>query len=180
MKFLLTRPYGYAHLRKLEKEGNVAGLIEALRAPRVESSAKLRFAVVTNLGRSGAVEAVPVVSQLMLSDPEETVRCAAAKALGQCGDGAALPALRTALDDQSERVQLWAIRSLGQLHDRESVERLIDRLDNPDWGFRAYAAGALGEIGDQRAIPALVPMLEDSSSTVRTAVEQALDKLRLR
>jgi HEAT repeat protein len=171
------KPYGYGHLKRMERERDADGLIEALSVPRVKKSAKLRFAVVTSLGRIGAFEATTVVSELLASDPAESVRCGAAKALGRFDNSAALPALRAALDDESEKVQMWAIRSLGQLRDRESIERLIGKLEDPDWGFRSYAASALGEIGDQRATEALIPRLEDSSSTVRMAASRALQNL---
>jgi HEAT repeat protein len=163
----------------MERENDAEGLIDALSAPRVEKSTGLRAAVAVSLGEIGTPEAIPALGGLLSSDPAESVRRVAAKALGQCNDVAATPALRAALDDESERVQMWSIQSLGQLRDRQSVERLIEILEDPDWGLRAYAAKALGEIGDQRAIHALVPMLEDSSSTVRSAAGQALDQLRL-
>lgn len=178
MRFLLTKEYGHAHLKRMERAGDATGLIEALKAPRVETSANLRLAVVTSLGTIHACEAVSVVSELLSRDSAEIVRCGAAKALGRLGDPAALPALRAALTDESRKVQMWAILSLGQLRDSDSVTRLIELLDDPDWGFRGYAAGALGEIGDRRAIDALVPKLGDPSSTVRIAAERALGELR--
>jgi HEAT repeat protein len=175
--FTQTKPYGYAHLKKMEREGDAAGLIEALDAPRVKKSAKLRAAVITSLRRVGAREAIPAISELLLSDPTEVVRRGAAFSLGQLGDTAALPALRTALDDESKTVQMWAIRSLGQLRDHESVEALITKLDDSDSGFRSFAANALGEIGDQRATTALIRRLDDPKSAVRKAAERALDEL---
>jgi HEAT repeat protein len=174
-----SKPYGYAHLKKMEKEGDVGGLIAAFDERRVERSPNLRGAVVTSLRRIGDRRAVPAIGVLLLSDPAESVRCQAAKALGELEDDTALPSLRAALDDESDKVRMWATCSLGKLRDRDSVGRLVELLGDADWGLRGYAASALGEIGDQRAIGALLPMLEDSSSTVRAAAEQALGELRL-
>jgi HEAT repeat protein len=177
MKLTLTRPYGYSHLKRMEKAGDSSGLIEALNTTRVKRSANLRAAVVTSLKRIGDSKAVPTLSRLLVSDPAEPVRRGAAVALGQLRDADGLPALREALDDDSVKVQMWAIRSLGELRDRESVERLIGMLDDPDWGVRSFAVSALGEIGDQRAVEALVPRLDDSNSTVRLGAKKALGEL---
>jgi HEAT repeat protein len=175
MKLMPSRkPFGYGHLKQMEKEGDVAGLIEALDALRVKRSKSRRAAVVTSLRRIGAAKAVPVLSELLKSDPSEAVRRGAAFALGDFDDAAALPAVRAALDDESERVRLWAIRSLGRLQDRESVERLMGMLDDSEWGHRQFAATALGEIGDDRAMPSLARLLDDPNPAVRRAATEAL------
>lgn len=177
MKLDPYRPFGYAHLRQMEEDGDVEGLIAALEAPKLRKSANLRSAAVIALGRVGDAQAVPVICGLLLSDSAESVRRSAAKALGEFEDPQALAALRSALDDESERVQLWAVQSIGRLRDRESVDRLIGMLDNPDWGFRSYAASALGEIGDQRATEPLIRRIQDQNGTVQLAVISALRKL---
>lgn len=175
MKLLRNRkPFGYGHLKQMEKEGDVAGLIAALDAPQVKRSKNHRAAVVTSLRKTGDPKAVPVICQLLQSDSSETVRCGAAFSLGDFNDQAALPALRAALDDESEKVRLWAIRSLGQLRDRDSVERLIEMLDDSEWGHRQFAADALGEIGDERAVAHLVRLTGDSNLAVRKSVAGAL------
>jgi HEAT repeat protein len=176
-KFELFREHSAADIRRMEREGDVEGLVQALHAPRVAGSDHLRTAVVIALRRAGLSQAVPVVSDLLLTDPAEPVRRAAANALGELDDPAASPALRKALDDDSETVRLWAIKSLGRLRDRESVDRMIGLLDDPDSGFRSYAAKALGDIGDQRATEPLLAHLEDPSGTVQIAICLALRRL---
>src|SRR5690349_14252591 len=104
----------------MEREGSVEELIEALGSPQIQKSANLRSAVVVAMSRIGDPSAVSVIADLLLSDSAESVRRAAARALGQFGDSRALPPLRTALQDESKTVQLWAIQSLGRLRDRES------------------------------------------------------------
>lgn len=176
-KFELFREHSTADIRRMERARDAAGLIAALKAPRVSRSDHLRTAVIIALRRAQLSQAVPEVIGLLLSDPAVAVRRAAANALGEFGDPAALPALRQALDDDSETVQLWAIRSIGRLRDRESVDHLIDLLDSPDSGFRSYAAQALGQIGDQRATEPLISHLGDSSGTVQIAICLALREL---
>lgn len=177
MKLERHRPYGYAHIKEMERSGDVRALIDTLDVPAVKEAGRLRHAVVSALGRIGSNEAVAVVVDLLLSDPEESVRRAAARALGQLGDTSALPALRLALADESKRVQLWAVRSIGLLRGRESIDQLVEMLDSPDWGFRSYAAGALGEIGDQRATEPLLRHIQDPKGTVQIGVLSALRKL---
>lgn len=175
MKLMPSRkPFGYGHLKQMERNGDVAGLAAALDAPRVKRSKSRRAAVVTSLRRIGAPDAVPVLSELLQSDPSEAVRRGAAVALGGFNDPGALSALRDALDDESETVRLWAIRSLGQLRDRESVARLMAMLDDSEWGHRQFAATALGEIGDERALPGLARLLDDPNPAVRRAATEAL------
>lgn len=177
MRFELNRSHGYAHIKRMEREGSVGELLEALGVPPLRKSANLRSAVVNALARVGDAQAVPAICELLLSDSAEPVRRTAARALGGFEDPQALPALRSALDDESERVQLWAVQSIGRLRDRESVDRLIGMLESPDWGFRSYAASALGEIGDQRATEPLIRRIQDQNGTVQLAVISALRKL---
>jgi HEAT repeat protein len=161
----------------MERAGDAEGLLESLDAPRVARSDHLRTAVVIALRRAGLVQAVPAVSDLLLTDPADSVRRAAANALGEFGDPAASPALRRALDDESTTVQLWVIKSIGRLRDRESVERLTGFLDSPNWGYRSYAAQALGDIGDQRATEPLLAHLDDPKGAVQIAICLALCRL---
>jgi bilin biosynthesis protein len=177
MKISTRKPYRQAHLRQMQREGNVAGLLEALKAPRVQKSARLRSALVIRLRELGDPQAVPFVGELLVADRSELVRRTAAHSLGGCRDPRAVPALCEALDDESERVQMWAIRSLGQIGDQASVDRLLEKLGDPDWGIRGFAADALGEIGDRRAVEHLTQRLKDDSSTVRKAAEGALARI---
>jgi HEAT repeat protein len=171
------KEFGYGHLKQMERERDVAGLIAALGSTRIQKSKSRRAAVVTSLRKIGASESIPVLSELLQSDSSEAVRRGSAFALGGLDDPAALPALRAALDDESDRVRLWAVRSLGQLRDRASVERLMEMCDDPDGSHRQFAALALGEIGDQRAVPALNSLLDDQGRMVRRQARQALTRL---
>jgi HEAT repeat protein len=177
LKFELYRPFGHAHISQMEKDGDVEGLINALDAPKVKKSAHLRAAIIIALSRVGDAKAVSVILDLLKSDPADSVRRMAAKALGQFDDPRPLPSLRAALADETTAVQLWAIQSLGLLRDRESVDHLIEMLDSPDWAFRSYAARALGEIGDHRATEPLLRHVQDKKGTVQIAVLSALRKI---
>ena len=81
----------------------------------------------------------------LLKDPDETVRCQAAEALGQVGgaEGATVVALAELLQDASAPVKASAARALGAL--------------------KKAAVGA---------VPALVRLLQDREESVRTAAAQ--------
>jgi hypothetical protein len=178
MRYEKYSKYSYAHFRDLEREGNVTELLAALDAPEVQKSPGRRFAVITSLRRIGAPEGAAAISKLLGREEPDSVRRAAAKALGPLGNPEALPALRAALDDPSKTVQMWAMKSLGELRDRERFGTLVLRLKDDDPGVRAFAAIALGDIGDQRATKPLVNVLDDRSGTVRGLAIGALVKLR--
>jgi HEAT repeat protein len=177
MKLILTRPFSYSHLKNMERDEDVPGLISALDSQRVKRSPWRRSFIMSCLEGIQAQGATSAISEVLKSDPDEMVRSSAAKALGEIGDSYALPDLRSALDDPSEKVQMWTIRSLGLMRDRESVEELISKLDDSTWGIRGYAAHALGDIGDERAIEPLARRLGDKNSTVRSSAERALAQI---
>jgi HEAT repeat protein len=64
-------------------------------------------------------------------DRQEDVREAAAKALGEIREAAAVDPLVAALRDRNERVRQAAAKSLGQIGNIRAVEPLIDALEDP-------------------------------------------------
>lgn len=178
MKFEKAKRYGVANLRRLEKAGDSAALLAALRSPEVTKSPGLQTAAIKGLRNIGAPDAAPEISEVLVSDSPDAVRRSAARALGPLGNPVALPALRLAVDDSSKQVQMWAMRSLGELRDRQCLDVLMKRLEDNDAGVRGYAVRALGEIGDQRAAGPICELLEDPVRTVRLSAINALVCLR--
>jgi len=173
MNSLLDR-FEYRHCSALAKQGDVDGLIEALRHPDVQRSDLLRGMVVRELGNLLDSRAVPVLISVLEDDPEATPRVFATQALGKFSDARSLAALRGVMHDADKNVRLWAIQGLGVQRDRESVEALIDCLEDENPWIREYAARALGEIGDHRATESLVVSTQDSNGRVRKAAASAL------
>jgi len=116
-----------------------------------------------------------------LSDPDRTVRWAAASALEFMGSGRAIPALATALADDDAMVQAAAARSLAEL-DPESVEPLVEVLGQESRGARVHAAFALAIIGrgaaEESVVPALRDALQDDEFKVRYAMSCALKNVQ--
>ncbi len=142
-----------------------------------EAAAERRFAAIC-LGRKGpaAARAVPVLISL-LKDPT----CAAATALGQIGDAAAVPALIEAVADGHPRLRAQAIHALGRLGPAAGSAMPVLRiaLGSPDNQVRALAASAIGLIGVRatEAIEALARCVEDDDPLVRQSVMEALARL---
>lgn len=131
-----------------------------------DKSEFVRREVVYALGKTRHRSAVAPLSDLMVRDKQASVRAAAAIALGQIGDSAAVPALTLVItgpkkkksrSDEEEFVVRSAVRSLGQIGSRISVPTLIGALQDESNSFdtRREAATALGLIGDPAALSAL-------------------------
>jgi HEAT repeat protein len=107
----------------------------------------------------------------------ETVRGAAAKALGRLGTNAtaAVPALSMALRDNDGRVRWEAATALGSIG-KDSVLVLITSLEEEDARTRHAAAYALGQIGSEasQAVPALARSLNDQDMAVRNSSSYSL------
>jgi hypothetical protein len=95
------------------------------------------------------IPARKAVDSLILSleqDPYEAARSNAAWALGECGDKAAVPALRKALSDTDTNVRLKAASALLKLKPKEAVPELVNLLNDKSPMVRERARDALKAI----------------------------------
>jgi hypothetical protein len=95
------------------------------------------------------IPARKAVDSLIISleqDPYEAARSNAAWALGECGDKAAVPALRKALSDTDTNVRLKAASAVLKLKPKEAVPELIILLDDKSPMVRERARDALKTI----------------------------------
>lgn len=127
------------------------------------------------------IPAIPTLAQA-LTNRHQSVRKAAAQALGQFGRAASnvVPALVGSLSDTNAEMRLFAVRSLGQIGTDENVvvPRLIKILSD-GWELnRLAAATALGAFNSRAgsAVPHLEQTLKNplESDRVRDAVKDAL------
>lgn len=148
------------------------------------------------LGETRSRQAVPALVALLLKEKEDGVRGAAAVALGQIGDEAAVVPLsellgrrvpakgiinrvRRSKKDENEFVRRAAAHSLGQIGSRAAVPSLVAVLEDeraPD-DVRREAAISLGIIGDASATPALRAVLDSRDPYLSRAAHDALSKL---
>jgi HEAT repeat protein len=107
----------------------------------------------------------------------DSVREAAAAALGQIGDAAAVPGLLQALRSADAEVREVAAKALGEIGDKAAVPGLLHALRSADAEVRRAAAEALGRIRDVGAVPGLVKALDDVVARVRAAAEESLKQI---
>ncbi|CAJ1373577.1 unnamed protein product [Effrenium voratum] len=149
------------------------------------------------LGR-GALEsdgdgAVASALRAAARDADATVRCEAARALGQVGVLASTPELIALLSDEDDGVRWGACEGLGNLAPASAAPALTQALEDEYEDVRGAAAAGLGKLaraghaaagadGDPAlggALgPALVPLLTDEAWTVRRSAAEALGRCR--
>jgi len=112
-----------------------------------EPSLVLRVHAVTILADLGGEASIPVLSDVVLHDPDPLVRHEAAFTMGQIGISAGVPALE------------------------EAVKR------DPEPIVRHESAAALGSIGSQVARPTLEAALKDGDELVRNSAAASLFNL---
>ncbi len=118
---------------------------KALLAKLADISVVVRRRAVLSLGRLGPGEGTLSIARL-LSDPEPTVRAAAAEALGHYRDATAVPALRRAIASSNEpAVAREIIEALAVLPDPTVEADLLALLDDPPSGMEEIQiAAAMG------------------------------------
>lgn len=114
-------------------------VIEALVAGLDDPSEKVRLNAISSLIALDAEEAVPRLTELMVSDPSAAVQRDAIEALGRIADARAVPALVALLEDQKARPPLNAIWALGQLQDMSALPILAELRESSD-PYVAYNA----------------------------------------
>jgi HEAT repeat protein len=105
----------------------------------------------------------------------DSVREAAAAALGRIGDAAAVPGLLAALRDESWQVREAAAEALGEIG-APAVPGLLAALRDAEEDVREAAAKALEQIGAP-AVPGLLAALRDAEEDVREAAAEALGEI---
>ena len=112
-----------------------------------------------------------------LKATEDTLREAAAQALGDLGDPSATDALIQALTDPDADVRMFAAEALGKLRSEASLKPLMRILNDEDADVCAAAATALGQIGRSAAVGPIMEQLNHPDRFARAAAALALGEL---
>lgn len=119
---------------------------------------------------------LPNVREMLKQDPDETVRSASARSLGEFGDETSLPLLEEALEDHS-LVRLQAVISLGRMGESSAGPTLLTMLKDQLPEIRYQAVRALAQLKLDGCEESVVPLLQDSDEMVRRGAEQTLQDL---
>ena len=186
----IVRATSIAAVLSLPPEESAASLLPLLSDKDVLVRREAAYA----LGKTRSHTAVPLLIDLLRFDKVDEVRGAAAVALGNIGNEAAVTPLLGVLTGQAAQTKKQktkpeqnpfvlrsAARALGQIGTRASVPVLIAALANEESedDVRREAAIALGRIGDQTALPALRKAMMARDPHLASAAEIAI-KSRLR
>jgi len=148
----------------------VAALLNCLEA----GSGRERVAVISALGDAGDTRATLILANILEKDANIASRTAAATALGQLCDSAALPALQKALEDRVVSIRQEAAWALGHIGDTNATLALSKALNDANSEVRFSASFALAETGARATAPALASLLGHSDERTRLAAASAL------
>jgi beta-lactamase regulating signal transducer with metallopeptidase domain len=143
----------------------------------VRRNAAWAIGELTSMFPGERASAVPQLITL-LSDTDEWVRMAAARALGELNDRRALDALVARLGDDKWRVRQVSAWALSEMKDPRAVAALCNLLlSDPRAEVRRGAAEALGEIASAEALPSLKQALNDAESSVSAKAAWAISEI---
>ncbi len=134
--------------------------VEACLSDLKSGDTSARAAAAFRLGSLKARPAVPVLSQIVKSDPDDSLRRTAIQALGAIGDPAGVGAVKPLLTDPVFRRDV--INALVAIKDRTAVNALIKGLGNKE--TQLSAAQGLGELADPSAKSALVRLMRKTKN----------------
>ena len=171
--------------------GESAGYLIPVLADKDEF---VRREVAFALGKTHSQSALAPLIDRLNADKKDSVRGAAAVALGELKDAAAALSLAQVLAPQTSRSNrksrkekdLFLLRaaahSLGQIGSSAGLPALVAALQDEKMAddVRREAAGALGLIGDAAAIPALRGVETASDPYLAEAAHQAIRKIERR
>lgn len=153
------------------RDGKAApGLIEALGDP----VARVRQAAEDALGLMTWRPATDKLSQMLLNDPDASVRQQAAISLAYILDPKAGPALQAALKDDNMPVRYAALHALGILKYAPAEKEIAGMLSSKDSTLRRGAIAALGQLGAKDEAGDISKYLDDQDQYVRIEAIKAL------
>jgi HEAT repeat protein len=144
---------------------------------RLRLSALTQYDLLQLLG----ADAVPLVQDMLKSDPEAYLRRIAAELLGSMGGTGTMEALLSAVHDPERYVQVTAAGVLNRLGQPGPAEDLVPRvaadLSSPDGAVRHEAVKDLTLLKLPSTIPILLRSLRDSDGDVRLRAAMGLGEL---
>lgn len=146
-----------------------------------DKEARIRYAAVSQMdavGQGSEQDALPLLRDALLNDPELDVKAAAADAIAGLKLAEAYEDLAQVYHSTTEwLLQFSIVAALGELGNPAAFELLEEALTSETELVRTSAISALGDLGDRRAIDLLTPFMEDADWQVRYRLAQSLGRL---
>lgn len=150
-------------------------LVAALESP----SARVRKEAAHEIGKREAVDAIPVLEELLRSDPDLRVRKAAAWAIGETESPEGVRTLVDALERApSGKLRRTVIEALGETELAAAVPPLEEALSRDDRRMRWAALEALLETKTDRARRVVHRAAEGPDRELREMARRLLEKRR--
>jgi HEAT repeat protein len=183
IQIMQTRDKNMPSIEALTKEiGRSAALKQYMEYVNTNYGGSATFAAHA-LGFSQDARAVePLIETLKSSAYNPPLRGATTSALGNMGEPALLPLIRTLLDKQLDYwVHKEVARALGDIGDARAFDTLMEIINNEQEhnDLRIAAINALQKIGDSRAVEPLIQILQrpEPNLAVQAVAAAALGKL---
>jgi len=119
---------------------------------------------------------LPRLREMLKQDPDETVRSACARALGDFGDSTSLHLLEEALEDHP-LVRLQCVIALGRLGQASAGSIMLGLLQDSQPEIRYQAVRALAQLKLEGTEESIQALMNDSDEMVRRGAEQSLQDL---
>ncbi|MCA9060887.1 MAG: HEAT repeat domain-containing protein, partial [Planctomycetaceae bacterium] len=140
------------------------------------SAAIMRRAAVDQLALLKVQETLPTIREMLRMDPDESVRAACARALGDFQDKPSRAKLEEAVYDERV-VRCQAVIALGRLGESAAVPTLLSMLRDVAPEIRYHTCIALSLIKPTDIEENLFRLLEDDDEMVRRGAETALKEI---
>jgi len=157
-------------------EAGCAGLYDTLVHGLKLADARSRQSAALFLGRLKSLKAVPHLIEA-LKDERTNVQHAAAWALGQIGDPAAVEPLRLALRTPDMQGRLAFGASLARLNQQIGRDELIRIMDETATAVQVQAVEAMADAPHADYVPTLIQRLNDANPRLTAAATEALRKI---
>lgn len=167
----LQRRQGAEALARLRDPRGVQPLMKRL----ADADPAVRAAAVDALCQMASREATAKITELLLKDPDVSVRQQAAGSLSFMVDPAAGPALMKAMKDKELAVRYAAANTLGAMNYAPAEETMIDALS--DDKMRRIAISVLGLLQSKAAAKEIAPYLADADKFTRLEAIKALGSI---
>ncbi|HWT84346.1 MAG TPA: HEAT repeat domain-containing protein [Myxococcales bacterium] len=168
----LVRAAALSALRLLQNPENLQKCESAVLALLADPAPRVRTAAIWAAMRIPG-EAARTQVRAALGSTEESMRFAAACALAEARDSAALPELLAALrDDHRRQEAISALMALGDAAAVPELEKLLEEEPVGDFD-RTLTAAALARFGDARGIAHLISRIEMDGDDRPVATEWA-------